>query len=176
MTEKTALIIIDVQEKLLAVMHEKDNLVKNICTLVKACRLLEIPVVNCRQYPQAIGETVPPIQELLETEPVDKRCFSCMASEEFKNRLTAAGCERVILCGIEAHVCVYQTARDLASAGYEVEIPADAVTSRTPANKQIAIDRLRQEDAIISSTEMSLFDILGTSEHPCFRDISRLIK
>ncbi|AQQ72563.1 Isochorismatase family protein YecD [Limihaloglobus sulfuriphilus] len=176
MAQKTALVIIDVQEKLLSVMHEKDTLVKNICTLVKACRLLEIPVINCRQYPKALGETAAEIQELLTDEPVDKRCFSCAAGDDFQKRLKSTGCEKLILCGIEAHICVYQTARDLISAGFKVEIPADAVDSRTAENKQIAIERLRQEKALISSIEMSLFDMLETSEHPKFREVSRLIK
>ena len=171
-----ALVIVDVQEKLLNVMHGKDALVKSICVMLKSAILLDIPVINCRQYPQALGDTAAEINDILTTEPVDKRCFSCAGSEEFIQRLNQTGCEDVILCGIETHVCVYQTARDLLSAGFGVHLLADAVTSRNPDNKRIAIERMAAEGITISSVEMTLFELLETSEHPCFRNISKMIK
>lgn len=173
----TALVIIDVQEKLLRVMHQKETLLKNVSILAQAAKVLEMPILWCQQYPKALGQTAPEVASHLEgVEAIDKMCFNCTGSSEFNEKLTKANVANVIVCGIESHICVYQTARQLKRKGYNVEVAADAVTSRTPENKQIAIDRLRAESIAISSTEMTLFDLLKTAKHEKFREISKLIK
>ena len=117
--------------------------------------------------PEALGPTVPEIAELLAgEEPIDKASFSCCGEERFTAELNALGKEQVLLCGIETHVCIYQTAMDLMEGGLDVTIVADAVSSRTEQNRQIALDRLAAEGANISSTEMALFELLKTAKHP----------
>jgi nicotinamidase-related amidase len=171
------LVVIDVQGKLAELMHERENLFKNIRILIQVCRLLEIPVLWCQQVPAALGPTVPEIAELLVgLEPVNKSSFSCCRCEEFNDKLYELNKKQILLCGIETHVCVYQTAVDLLERDYEVEVIADAVSSRTLANKEIGLDKIAAEGAQISSIETCLFEILKTAEHPRFRQIAKLIK
>jgi nicotinamidase-related amidase len=171
------LVVIDVQGKLAELMHDKENLIKNLCILIQAVRILEIPVLWCQQVPAALGPTVPEIAELLVgLEPINKSSFSCCRCEEFNDKLQELGRKQVILCGIEAHVCIYQTAVDLLERDYEVEVIADAVSSRTLANKEIGLDKIAAEGAQISSVETCLFEILKSAEHPHFRQIARIIK
>ena len=123
------------------------------------------------------GPTLPEIAELLKgVEPINKPSFSCCGQERFNAELNALGHEQILLCGIEAHVCIYQTAMDLMDGGLDVTIVADAVSSRTEQNKQIALTRLAAEGARISSTEMALFELLKTAEHPQFKQIAKLVK
>jgi nicotinamidase-related amidase len=124
-----------------------------------------------------LGPTVPEIAQLLaDIEPVNKSAFSCCGDEEFNARLKELARNQILLCGIETHVCIYQTAVDLLGKGFNVDVIADAVSSRAPENKQIALNRLAAEGANITCTEMALFELLKTAEHPKFRQIARLIK
>jgi nicotinamidase-related amidase len=109
-------------------------------------------------------------------EPINKTSFSCCGQEQFNAQLNALGREQILLCGIETHVCIYQTALDLMEGGLDVTILADAVSSRTDQNRQMALTRLAAEGARISSTEMALFELLKTAKHPQFKDIARLVK
>jgi nicotinamidase-related amidase len=171
------LVVIDVQGKLAEVMHDREPLLKNLRILIQAIRILEIPVLWCQQVPAALGPTVPEIAELLSgLEPVNKSSFSCCGCEEFNDRLQEVGRKQFILCGIEAHVCVYQTAVGLLERDYEVEVIADAVSSRTQANKEIGLDKIAAQGAKISSVETCLFEMLRTADHPHFRQIAKLIK
>jgi nicotinamidase-related amidase len=171
------LVVIDVQGKLAELMHDRENLFKNLRILIQAFRILEIPVLWCQQVPAALGPTVPEIAELLTgLEPINKSSFSCCGCEEFNDKLHTLGRSQIILCGIESHVCVYQTAVDLIEQDYEVEVIADAVSSRTLVNKDIGIDKIAAEGAQITSVETCLFEILKTAEHPHFRQIAKLIK
>jgi nicotinamidase-related amidase len=171
------LVVIDVQGKLAELMHDRENLFKNLRILIQAFRILEIPVLWCQQVPAALGPTVPEIAELLTgLEPINKSSFSCCGCEEFNDKLHTLGRSQIILCGIESHVCVYQTAVDLIEQDYEVEVIADAVSSRTLVNKDIGLDKIAAEGAQISSVETCLFEILKTAEHPHFRQIAKLIK
>jgi nicotinamidase-related amidase len=171
------LVVIDVQGKLAELMHDRENLFKNLRILIQAFRILEIPVLWCQQVPAALGPTVPEIAELLTgLEPINKSSFSCCGCEEFNDKLHTLGRSQIILCGIEAHVCVYQTAVGLIEQDYEVEVIADAVSSRTLVNKDIGLDKIAAEGAQITSVETCLFEILKTAEHPHFRQIAKLIK
>jgi nicotinamidase-related amidase len=171
------LVVVDVQGKLAQSMFDKERLFDNIQILIKAAKILDIPVIWCQQCPQALGPTVPQIAELLtESEPIDKSSFSCCGDDKFNNKLRALSRHQVLLCGIEAHVCIYQTTVDLLRRGYNVDIIADAISSRMLENKQLAIQRMAGEGAHISSTEMALFELLKTAEHPKFRQIAKLIK
>lgn len=175
--EESCLVVVDVQGKLAGLMGDKETLFANIKILIKGAGVLGIPVIWCQQYPQGLGPTVVEIAELLEdNEPIDKVSFSCFGDEKFRTHLAGLDKKNVIVCGIETHVCVYQTAKGLLKEGYNVEIISDAVSSRTLENKQIAIDRMRTEGAKISSTEMILFELLKDAKHPKFKEIAGLIK
>ncbi len=175
--ENGVLVVVDVQGKLAQLMHNKETLFKNIQILIRACRILEIPIVWCQQVPSALGPTVPDIAELLtQDKPIDKASFSCCGCEEFVERLRSLGRRQVLLCGIETHVCIFQTAVDLLRKGCQVNVIADAVSSRTAENKEIGLQRIAAEGGRISSTEMTLFELLKTAEHPKFREIAKLVK
>jgi len=171
------LVVVDVQGKLAQLMVGKEALFRSIRILIQAAQILEIPILWCQQVPEALGPTAPEIAELLTGgTPIDKASFSCCGQEQFNAELNALDREQVLLCGIESHVCVYQTAMDLMEGGLEVTIVADAVSSRTEQNRQTALARLAAEGAHISSTEMALFELLRTAKHPRFKDIARLVK
>jgi nicotinamidase-related amidase len=171
------LTVVDVQGKLAQLMHGREALFKNVQILVQAAKILDIPILWCQQCPDALGPTIPDIAQLLEdNEPINKSAFSCCGDEQFNVRLKEVARNHVLLCGIETHVCIYQTAIDLLRQNFNVNVIADAVSSRALENKQIALNRLAAEGANISCTEMALFELLKTAEHPKFRQIAKLIK
>lgn len=175
--QNTCLIIIDIQEKLLPVMAEPWRIVKNTGSLIHIAKALDIPVLWCQQVPTALGPTVEELSSLLEDiEPVEKSCFSCCGEKRFLARLDEVNAKTAVLCGIESHVCVFQTAADLLQKGLDVHVVADATSSRTLENKQIAIDRMRQKGATITSVEMYLFELLRDAKHTNFRELTKLIK
>jgi nicotinamidase-related amidase len=175
--QECCLVVVDVQGKLAQLMHDRDVLFKNIRILIKSVQILDIPVVWCQQCPKVLGVTVAEIAELLSnTSQINKSSFSCCGQEQFNSKLDGLGRRQVLLCGIECHVCVYQTAVDLLGKGYEVSVIADAVSSRTLENREIGISRMRAEGVSISSTEMALFELLRDAEHPQFRQIAKLMK
>lgn len=175
--QQCCLVVVDVQGKLAQLMHGKEALFKNVQILIQAAKILDIPILWCQQCPAALGPTVAQIAELLTGhEPINKSAFSCCGEEAFNARLNELKRNQVLLCGIETHVCIYQTAVDLLRKGFQVDIPADAVSSRTPDNKQIALQRMAAEGANVSCVEMALFELLRTAEHPKFRQIAKLIK
>ena len=175
--QRSCLAVVDVQGKLAQLMHGREILFKNIQILVRAAKILEIPILWCQQCPDALGPTVPEIANLLaDIEPINKSAFSCCGEEQFNKKLKKLARNQILLCGIETHVCIYQTAIDLLGHGFNVNIIADAVSSRALENKQIALNKLAAEGAKISCTEMALFELLKNAEHPEFRQIAKLIK
>lgn len=176
-TGNCCLVIVDVQGKLARLMYEKERLFKNIQILIKAVKILDIPILWAQQAPEALGQTVAEIAELLgDIKPINKSSFSCCGEADFDNKLAVLGRKQVILCGIEAHVCIYQTAADLLGRGYEVDVIGDAVSSRTPESRDIGLERIAAAGGRVGCTEMVLFELLRTSEHPKFREIARLVK
>ncbi len=175
--QKCCLVVVDVQGKLAQLMYDKQALFKNIQILIKAAKILNIPILWCQQSPESLGPTVPEIAQLLtDNEPLNKAAFSCCGAEPFNTKLNELARQQVLLCGIEAHVCIYQTAVDLLRKGYYVDVIADAVSSRTLENKQIGLERMAAYRINISCTEMALFELLRTAEHPKFKQIAALIK
>jgi nicotinamidase-related amidase len=175
--ENTILIVIDVQEKLLPVIYEKENLTANITKLIRGAQVLEMPLIITEQYPKGLWPTVPEIAELIpEIQPLPKTSFSCCRNEGFKTSLDASGRKQVLICGIETHVCVYQTAIELKEAGYEVYVVADAVSSRTPDNKEIGLNLMRQAGITVTGTETALFELLKIAEGEKFKAVSRIVK
>lgn len=171
------LVVVDVQGKLAQLMYNKQALIKNIQIFIQASKILDIPVLWSQQCPDALGPTIPEVAELLtDNEPINKASFSCCGEDSFNDRLQVLNRRQVLLCGIETHVCIYQTAIDLLRKGYEVNVISDAVSSRTQENRNIAISRMAAEGVRISCTEMALFELLKTAEHPQFKQIAKLIK
>lgn len=175
--ENTCLVVIDIQEKLLPVMQTPDQVVKNTSVLIQAARLLHIPIFWCQQVPRALGLTVGEVSSLLDgIEPINKSSFSCGGEKQFIQQIDALKPRTAILCGIETHVCVFQTAMDLIQHGLYVHVVADATSSRTSENKAIGINRMAKEGAVVTSTEMLLFELLRDANHPKFRGLAKLIK
>jgi isochorismate hydrolase len=162
------------------VISGAEAVVQNIERLVRGFHILDTPVMVTEQYTKGLGQTVPELRDVLKTtvgySPVEKSCFSANGSGEFLSALRLARRKQLVVAGVEAHVCVYQTVKDLAEAGYEVSIVTDAVSSRTPENRDIAIRRMAAEGAKLSSTEMALFELVGNSGTDEFRAMSKLIR
>ncbi len=175
--DKAILVIVDVQQKLTDVMHDKERLISEFDKLIKGIITIEVPIILTEQNPDGLGPTIAEIKALLpELKPIYKMSFSCLGEEEFPERLKESGRSQVLLTGIEAHVCVYQTAMDLAGAGYDVQVVSDCISSRTQANKELALQKLRGAGIGITGTEMILFELLKTADNPRFRDIAAIIK
>jgi len=177
--ENTCLVVVDIQEKLLKLMQNRDQVVHNSSVLIKMAQTLEIPILWCQQVPTALGPTTHDLWGLFmkaDMQPMDKTTFSCCGNAAFMEKLEAAKPQTAIVCGIESHVCVFQTTMDLIQHGLYVHVVADAVSSRTNENKQIGLHRMAKEGAVITSTEMLLFELLRDSKHPNFRELAKLIK
>jgi nicotinamidase-related amidase len=175
--DNTVFILVDVQGKLAQVMHEKEALFDNLQRLIKGMQILKVPMIWMEQTPEKMGRTTTLIASLLpEEKPISKSSFSCCGCEAFVQKLESTGRKRVIVAGIEAHICIYQTAWDLVKRGYEVEVVADAVSSRVLSNKQIALDKIKACGAQLTSVEMVLFDLMQTADHPVFRDMLKIVK
>ena len=175
--KKCSLVVVDVQGKLAQLMYDKEALFKNIQILIKAAKILDIPILWAQQCPDSLGPTVPELAQLLvDSEPVNKNVFSCCGDKQFNIRLNQLNRNQALLCGIETHVCIYQTAVDLVHKGFHVDVVSDAVSSRTLENKQIGLGRMAAEGANISCVEMALFELLRTAAHPQFKQIAKLIK
>jgi nicotinamidase-related amidase len=174
------LVIIDVQERFVPVIDRFDSVLANLDRLVRGMHVLDIPLLVTEQYVKGLGPTVAALQETLRAtagyRPIEKSCFSAAGSGEFLAELRRLKKKQILLAGIEAHVCVYQTAVDLLAAGHEVTLLVDAVSSRTAENRELAIRRLASEGAKLASTEMVLFEMLVESGTDEFRAISKIVK
>ncbi|MFH1031325.1 MAG: hydrolase [Chloroflexota bacterium] len=175
--EKTALLLIDIQDRLTRVISDKESLVANLQKLIKSVKVLGLPVLLTEQYPRGLGPTIPEVASLLpDIKSVVKMSFSCCGDGGFIRELKSLKREQVLVAGIETHVCVYQTVADLLNDGYEAQVVADCVSSRTRENKAIALDRMKDIGAGITSVEMAVFELLRTAESKQFKDISQIIK
>lgn len=172
--EECVLAVVDVQERLLPHIHQGDRVVAQIVKLVKFAKIVGLPILWAEQ--EKLGPTAGPIRaELAGLEPFGKAAFGCLGCGGFRERLASLGRSTLVLCGIEAHVCVAQTALQ-ALPGYDVQVVADAVGSRAPENRQLALERLRQAGAVITSTEMLFYEVLGQAGTDEFRAVLPLVK
>jgi nicotinamidase-related amidase len=175
--ESTVLIMIDIQGRLLNVMYEKDALLENARKLLQGLQILEVPVILTEQNPKGLGPTQPELTQIIpEIAPIPKFCFSCYQDAGFHQALHDIKRKQVLVCGIEAHICVYQTVSGLLNAGYEVQVVADVVSSRSMRNRDIALARMQSDGAKLTSTEMVLFELLQTAKSPKFKEIQQVIK
>jgi nicotinamidase-related amidase len=177
--EQCALVVVDIQEKLLPPIFNKEALVKNSQLLIRLAKILDLPIMVTTQYSKGLGATVPEIASLLEgITAFDKLEFSCFGSDQFRSRLKALPGNRntVLLCGMEAHICVMQTALSALNEGYLVHVASDAVGSRAEWNWKIGLDRMKSAGAVISSTEMMMYELLRCSGTPQFKELLQYLK
>lgn len=177
--EHCALVVVDIQEKLLPPIWEKERLVRNSQLLIRLAGILKMPALVTTQYSKGLGGTVPEIASLLpENAPIDKLMFSCFGSDVFCSSLKRLPGQRttVLLCGMEAHICVAQTALAALREGYVVHVASDAVSSRVEWNWRVGLERMRTAGAVISSTEMIIYELLRSSGAPAFKEMLPYLK
>ena len=175
---RAALAVIDVQEAFRPHIPDFAEVAARCALVAHAAHLLDVPVVVTEQYPKGLGRTAAEVASVFaeDFEPVEKTAFSSCGAQEFVARLEAAGAQQILLCGIEAHVCVNQTAHDLLARGYQVHLLTDCISSRTAQNRQVGLDKMQRSGAIPSSTELALFELMRDARHEQFKAIQRLIK
>ncbi|MBM7581184.1 nicotinamidase-related amidase [Caldicoprobacter guelmensis] len=174
--EQSVLMVIDIQERLVPVMERRDQVIRNAQILISAAQRLDIPVIVTEQYPKGLGRTVKELSDMLgDFQAFEKLSFSAYIPE-VAAQLARLGRKKVIVCGMETHVCVFQTVRELLQAGYQAFVVKDAVCSRTQDNHQNGLDLMEGMGAVITNTETVLFDLLKTAGTPEFKELSRLIK
>lgn len=174
----TLALIIDIQEKLVPVMEEKETFINNNKILLKGLNTLEIPMLITQQYSKGLGMTVEPIQTVIgdNFQYYDKITFSCYDDEVISEKIKSYHKKNIIICGIEAHICVLQTVIDCLAEGYQVIVVEDCISSRKGNDKRIAIQRMLQEGAIVTTYESILFELTRKAGNDQFKDISKLIK
>jgi nicotinamidase-related amidase len=174
----SVVVVVDLQEGFRAPIFEFDKIVARTSIVVQAVKLLNLPVLVTEQYPQKLGATVPEIKSVLPegVAIVDKTAFSCCGASVFNEQLDRLRRKQVILCGIETHVCMSQTAHDLLARGYQVHVLEDCASSRTPQNREIGLAKMRRSGALPSSSEMALFELMVDSRHEHFRAIAKIVK
>ena len=170
-------VLVDVQERLLPVMSQHDHLSNQLSTLLKGLDLLGLRPLITEQYPEKLGATIAELATVVsDAEVFAKRTFSCFGNSAFETRILSSVKKKLVLCGIETHVCVLQTALDAIKLGLEVVIVEDAVSSRNEKDKAIALKRLEQNGVQFTTVESLLFELMQTSEHEKFKEVSKLIK
>ncbi len=170
---RTALVVVDVQEAFRPAVLDFDRVAAAAATLVRGARVLDLPVIVTQQYPRGLGATVPELAEHLDgIEPIDKVCFSAAAAEGFDLQ----GRDQALICGIESHVCVSQTAHDLLDRGVQVHVARDAVSSRTEENRELGLHKMEGAGAVVTSVETALFELLGAAGTDEFKQVQALVK
>ena len=169
------LLVVDVQDKLLAAIPDRESMIANVVHLIHGAKILGVPVWGTEQYPRGLGQTTAAVAELIPERPA-KTSFHCCVVPSLVEQLYARNVRHVTVVGIEAHVCVAQTALELLDMGYRVQVPADAVASRHQIDRDFALRRLEQVDTVVSTTEAVLFEWTETADRPEFKAISDLIK
>lgn len=175
--ENTMLIVIDIQKNLYQAMHEKEFMLENLKKIIKGAKVFDLPILVTEQIPAKIGPTIPEIAELITgIATIPKAHFSCCGDDGFMNELKKIKRGQILMTGIEAHVCVYQTTIDLIERGYEVHLITDCMSSRTEFNKNVAIERMVESRARRSSTEIALFELMKVAAGDTFSQMIKIVK
>lgn len=175
--EQTIALIIDEQERLLPVIHNHQEILHRTEILIKGLNLLQVPLILTQQYTKGLGMSAPSLFEAAQTtEWMEKRTFSCWGEETIRKTIQNSHRQKILICGVESHICVQQTVLDLLSTGYEVFLIADCVSSRKPSDLEFALQHMQQAGAVLTTSEAILFELMDTSLHPHFKEISKLIK
>jgi nicotinamidase-related amidase len=181
--EEAVLVIIDIQERLAAVMDRREEVVASTARLARGAAMVDMPILVTRQYPKGLGGTVPELEQVLvelaeqgaSVTGLDKTAFCCAAETDFNEALDALGRPQVVLTGMETHICVAQTALALAEK-YRVQVVADAVCSRRPADHDVALDRLRSADVVVTTHESVMYEAVGRAGTPEFKSLLAIVK
>jgi nicotinamidase-related amidase len=174
---RAGLVVVDVQERLLPAIFEHQRVVQNTLRLIQGAAILKVPIFATEQYPKGLGPTVPEVAAAIPGfAPMEKLAFSACGAAGFVTALKKRKVSETVLCGIEGHVCVTQTCLDLLEKGFRVFVAADAVSSRTPENYRVGLDRMRAAGAVIVSTEMVLFELLERAGTDEFKQILNLVR
>lgn len=174
-----ALSVVDIQEKLLPPIFEKERMVRNSQLLIRLAKILDLPVLLSTQYSKGLGPTVPEIASLLpQVTPIEKNEFGCFNNDVYCARVKSLPGDRntLLVCGMESHICVAQTVLGALNNGYIVHVASDAVSSRTEWNWKIGLERMRQAGAVISSTEMIIYELLRVAGGPAFKEMLQYLK
>lgn len=174
--EKACLVVVDVQGKLATIVDDSEMVIENVAKLVQAMQALEVPILWLEQNPSRLGGTALEIAQHLEGQPIPKMAFSACQEEAFVEAMKESGRTQFIVTGIETHICVYQSARQLKEQGFEVEVVVDAVSSRTKANKEMGLTKMHALGIYPTSTEMILYELLQRADHEHFKTILKLVK
>lgn len=175
--DRSLLLVVDVQGKLARLMFQSESIVKQLSILIEGCRILSVPVLWAEQLPDKLGPTVPELASKLEgLSPHVKSSFGCCDDAALHQAIQSSSRQQILLCGIETHVCVWQTAAALRRENFEVHLICDAVSSRSEENRQIGIQRMAAIGVHLSNVEMALFELLGNANHPKFREVTKLLK
>ena len=176
--DEAILVVIDMQEPFLRHIHERERVIKNVCGLLRGIKILRVPIVSTVQNFKVMGDVIPEVKALLPPllPAFGKMTFSCYADPGFASEVNRSGRKQVLLCGIESHICVAQTALGMLASGFQVHVCADAVSSRTPENWRIGIEKVRQAGGLVTSLEMVLFEMLREAGTADFREILEIVK
>ncbi len=176
-SRKAALLVIDIQEKILNVEWKKERVIENTIKLIKGCKVLNVPIYYTEQYPKGLGPTHPGIKkELDDVDAIQKMSFSCFGAGDLFKEFENKNINQIIVCGIETHVCVQQTVLDLLANNFQVNLAADAVSSRKKIDYKIALNRMLKHGAEITTAEAILFEMLNVCGTPDFKQISKIVK
>lgn len=176
--ENAVLVVVDMQEPFLRNLHEPERVLDNVRAMMQGANVLRIPIIATTQAAENMGDVVETVKNLLPIQlpPFDKMTFSSMASPGFVSELQRTGRRQVLLCGVETHICISQTAHDMQGADYQVQVVTDATSSRTEANWRLGLDKMRAGRVLLTSVEMALYELLHEAGTPEFRDILKIIK
>jgi len=175
--KSAALVVVDMQEKLIPLMSRKERLVDNLIILVRLAELFNIPIVLTEHYVKWLGGTIRDLTESLPAyEPIHKMDFNCCAADNFNRRLESLNVANIILAGVETHICIFQTCFALLEKGFQVHIPQDAVDSRTDENWRIGLGLMRDTGAVITSTETIVYQVLKKAGTAKFKTMLRMIR
>jgi len=175
-SDHTQIVVIDMQEPFLRNLHERERVLRNVCTLIQGANVLRVPVVTTTQYAEKMGDLTPEVKAIAPYRPFDKLTFSCYADFRFSSEIDKANRRQVVLCGVESHICVSQTAHDLLAADYHVHVVTDATSSRSETNWRLGLEKMRLGGVIPTSVETVLYELLRQAGTPEFREILTLIK
>ncbi|WP_432360499.1 hydrolase [Sporosarcina sp. UB5] len=175
--ENMVFVLVDVQGKLARIVHDSEDLIENLRKLISCLRILNVPIIWLEQYPEGLGPTVEEVAEQLEgLAPIPKMTFSACKTEAFMDELRAMKRQKVLIAGIETHICVYQTAADLKELNYDVQVVEDAVSSRTLVNKELGLEKMKALGILGTSVEMVVYELLESADAKEFKRILRIIK
>lgn len=177
--ESALLVVVDMQEAFLRVMHGREALLANVRLLVQSAAILGVPTIATLQYAERLGGLAPEVAAVLpegSPPPLDKLTFSCARSEAFMSNVRDTHRHQIILCGVETHICVSQTALELTALGYPVHVTADAVSSRTVEKHKLGMERVRDGGALPCAAEAAVYELLGAAGTPAFKQILALVK